>query len=96
MWIAYSRFTEHDFSNGIKKIINGDIYNINEPASNKSVEVAIFDRDIRRCVKHKDFKGILQWVYNYKGYWKFIPFYDRKVLGRTMKKMLYDFSQKLS
>jgi len=96
MWMAYSRFTEHDFSNGIKKIINGDIYNINEPASNKSVEVAIFDRDIRRCVKHKDFKGLLQWFYNYNGYWKFIPFYDRKVLGRTMKKMLYDFSQKLS
>ena len=96
MWMSYSRFTDNDFTEGIKKIMSGDIYFINKPASSKKIEVAIFDRDIRRCIKHKSFKGIAQWIFNYHGYWKFIPFYDSKVIGRTIKKMFYDFSQKLT
>ncbi len=95
MWMPYSRFTEHDFSNGINKIIRGDIYNINEAVSTKKVEIAIFDRDLRRCVKYKDYKGMLQWLFNYKGYWRFIRFYDLIVLGRTTKKMCYDFYKKI-
>lgn len=95
MWMPFSRFTEHDFSEGIKKIISGDFYNINEPASLHEVEISIFDRDFRRCVKYKDYKGILQWIFNYKGYWRFIRLYDFKIFYRTGKKMLKDLLKKI-
>lgn len=95
MWMAYSRFTKNNFIDGIKKIVHGDIYNVIQPASSKKVEVSIFDRDIRRCIKHKDYKGLLQWLFNYKGYWRFIPFYDMNILRKTLKKMFYDFTQKI-
>ena len=95
MWMPYSRFTGHDFSEGIKKIISGDFYNINEPASLHEVEISIFDRDLRRCIKYRDFKGILQWMLNYKGYWRFIRLYDFKIFYRTGKKMLKDLLKKI-
>ncbi len=95
MWMPYSRFTGHDFSEGIKKIIGGDFYNINEPASLHEVEISIFDRDLRRCIKYGDFKGILQWMLNYKGYWRFIRLYDFKIFYRTGKKMLKDLLKKI-
>jgi predicted ATP-grasp superfamily ATP-dependent carboligase len=95
-WMPYSRFTEHDFSAGIKRIIDGSI-SFMEPktTSTKKIEVVIFDRDIRRCIKNKDFKGLLKWVFNYKGYWKFIPLYDRRIFKRVTRKIVYDFTAKL-
>jgi len=95
-WMPYSRFTEHDFSAGIKRVIDGNI-SFMEPktTSTKKIEVVIFDRDIRRCIKNKDFKGLLKWVFNYKGYWKFIPLYDRRIFKRVTKKIVHDFTAKL-
>jgi hypothetical protein len=94
-WMPYSRFTEHDFSAGIKRVIDGNI-SFMEPktTSTKKIEVVIFDRDIRRCIKNKDFKGLLKWVFNYKGYWKFIPLYDKRIFRRVTKKIVYDFTAK--
>ena len=95
-WMPYSRFTEHDFSAGIKRVIDGNI-SFMEPktTSTKKIEVVIFDRDIRRCIKNKDFKGLLKWMFNYKGYWKFIPLYDRRIFKRVTKKIVHDFTVKL-
>ncbi len=91
-WMAYGRFTGHNFIDGVRRITNwGKPGNDAPTKPGKLIEVAIFDRDVRRCVKHKDYKGLLKWMVNYKGYWKFIPFYDRRLMKRIMKKMLYDF-----
>jgi len=91
-WMPYSRFTGHNFADGIKRIMAGDLSHIaNNDGEGKKIEVAIFDRDIRRCVKHKDFKGLFAWVFNYKGYWRFIPFYDIKFFKRIIAKLFKDF-----
>ena len=91
-WMPYSRFTNHSFIDGLKLIAYGKeslpIRNIKN--ENKETEIAIFDRDLRRCFKTKDFKGILKWIFNYKGYWRFIPLYDMKYFSRIMNKMVVD------
>jgi predicted ATP-grasp superfamily ATP-dependent carboligase len=93
-WIPYSRFTGHDFSDGIKRIMNGDLTPDAKLPDNydKRVEVAIFDRDLRYCMKSKDFKRALMWMFNYKGSWKFIPLYDLKYFGRVFKKQVRDLT----
>lgn len=97
-WMSYSRFTRQDFSDGIQSIYN----NTNESkidtkseSINEKTEIIIFDRDIRRCIKNKDFKGLMKWVINWNGCWKFIPTYDSKYFGRIRKKMWFDFSKKI-
>jgi hypothetical protein len=94
MWMPYSKFTNQNFSHGIKKILyNVPLFQIPKDAKGK-VEITIFDRDIRRCIKHKDIKGILQWLTNYHGYWKFLPFYDKKYYKRVFGKLFFDFFKK--
>jgi predicted ATP-grasp superfamily ATP-dependent carboligase len=89
-WMPYSRFTGHSFADGIKRIMQGDLSYIANNNGEK-IEIAIFDRDIRRCVKNKDFKGLFAWVFNYRGYWRFIPFYDLKFFKRIVAKLFKDF-----
>jgi hypothetical protein len=96
-WMPYSRFTGRDFSEGIRRIMLGDIKYIPTKGSpNKRVEVAIFDRDIRRCIKNKDYLGLLRWAFNYKGYWKFIPLYDKKIFKRISTKLKHDLTAKFN
>ena len=93
--MPYSRFMACDFSEGIKRIINGPVNgSVPKIQPVKAVEVAIFDRDVRRCIKNKDYKGLLRWVFNYKGYWKFIPLYDKKLFKRISRKIIHDFTAK--
>ncbi|EHQ28221.1 ATP-grasp domain-containing protein [Mucilaginibacter paludis] len=92
-WMPYSRFTGHDFSDGIRRIINNQLAYIPTGTTKPDdwVEVAIFDRDIRRCFKRKDYKGLLRWIFNIDGYWKFIPMYDSKIISRISRKIMKDF-----
>jgi len=88
-WMPYSRFTNHSFIDGLSKIAG--IEKPNHKSNKKEeTEIAIFDRDLRRCFKNKDINGIFKWVFNYKGYWQFIPVYDTKYFSRIMKKMIFD------
>ncbi|MFZ4455510.1 MAG: ATP-grasp domain-containing protein [Bacteroidales bacterium] len=96
LWMPYSRFTNRNFTDGIRHILYGTpIKPISKPMGYKT-EVTIFDRDIRRCIKHRDYKGLLQWTFNYKGCWKFIPFYDWKLFKRIMKKQINDLLHKMA
>jgi ATP-grasp domain len=98
-WMASSRFTGHDFAEGLRRILKAG-NNLVEPDSvkgdydNKEIEIALFYRDLRRCWKKRDLKGLLRWVFNYKGYWKFIPSYDRKLLNRMFQEFLNDLTKK--
>ncbi|MFP5040061.1 ATP-grasp domain-containing protein [Parasediminibacterium sp. JCM 36343] len=91
-WMPYSRFTNDSFIDGLREISSGVKTTKATTAKEKEkvVEIALFDRDMRRCFKMKDFKGILKWIFNYKGYWKFIPLYDTRYFGRVMRKMIFD------
>ena len=90
-WMAYGRFTGHNFTDGVRWIAQGAAAGTKPVLQGKKIEIAIFDRDVRRCVKYKDFKGLMKWVFNYKGYWKFVPLYDLRLLKRILRKMMYDF-----
>ena len=92
-WMAYGRFTGHNFTDGIRRITQWESGGKENKATKpgKKIEIAIFDRDVRRCIKHKDYKGLMKWLVNHKGYWKFIPLYDSRLLKRILKKMMFDF-----
>lgn len=86
-WIPYSRFvTTNSFFNGVKRIISGDYKRgyVETPIKKKEVEVALFFKDMRRCFWKKDIKGLLRWVFNIHGYWRFLPFYDWKLSKRMI------------
>jgi D-alanine-D-alanine ligase-like ATP-grasp enzyme len=86
-WIPYSRYvTTNSFFNGVKRIISGDYKNgyIETPIKKNEVEVALFFKDMRRCFWKKDIKGLMRWVFNIHGYWRFLPFYDWKLTKRII------------
>lgn len=84
-WVAYDRFADSDFSEAVKMLLDDNItYNNSIPSETPKKEIAIFYRDIIRCFNNKDVKAMLQWLTNYKGCWKFIPTYDKKLFKRVM------------
>lgn len=94
-WMSYGRFTGQNFSDAIRTIIDPSL-NINSYSTdNKTVNIYMFDRDIRRCVKHRDYKGIIKWIFNADGRWKFIPLYDLKYFKRILSKLFGDFRKKI-
>ncbi|MEI6488751.1 MAG: ATP-grasp domain-containing protein [Bacteroidota bacterium] len=94
-WMPYSRFTTQNFSDGIRFFLNGTPLKPLLEEKDSKMEVRIFDRDIRRCIKYLDYRGALQWTFNYKGCWKFIPWYDLKLSKRIFKKHLTDLKNKI-
>ncbi|MDD2797465.1 MAG: ATP-grasp domain-containing protein [Bacteroidales bacterium] len=96
LWMPYSRFTPQNFTDGIKFILYGTPIKPSKKPIGHKTEVLIFDRDIRRCVKHRDYIGLLKWIVNWKGYWKYIPFYDLKLFKRIFMKQVNDFRHKLT
>ncbi len=98
MWMPLSRFTGFDFAEGLKRIVAHWPAPIPEsptlPA--KTVEIALFYRDLRRCFKKRDFKGFARWIFNYQGYWRFIPLYDQRLFWHMITVVLGDFKKLLS
>ncbi len=93
-WVPSGRFTGQDFSEAIKKKINPG-YTIQPNTKLKEgqeMEISIFYRDFVRCLRQKDFSGLCHWLFNYKGYWKFIPTYDGKLFGNLLNQI---FLQKI-
>ncbi|HWB26176.1 MAG TPA: ATP-grasp domain-containing protein [Chitinophagaceae bacterium] len=90
-WMAYGRFTGRDFSNGVKRIVDGSYITgyHDMPLKQPFIEVALFHKDVRRSLWRNDFKRLLPWLFNYKGYWRYLPFYDKKL----SKKIFREFGQ---
>jgi hypothetical protein len=89
-WMALSRHLSHeDFTNGVKRIISGDYVNGFRKMNlfKKEIELSLFYKDIRRVLWKKDIRGLLRWLTNRKGYWKFIPTYDRRLMKRILKEV---------
>ena len=90
-WVPSGRFTGQDFSEAIKKKIDPR-YQIKPNTvlqEGKEIEIAIFYRDFVRCLRQKDIKGLLQWVFNHKGYWKFIPTYDWVLFRHILNEIFF-------
>jgi len=92
-WIANSRFiAKNNFFEGVKNIISKKyIHGFQEMGiKNSNVEIALFYKDIRRAIWKKDYTGIMKWVLNIKGYWRFLPFYDLKLTKRVMTEIWHE------
>lgn len=94
-WMSYGRFTGQNFSDGITSIIHPERIAKTSRFDEKTVNIYLFDRDIRRCIKHRDYKGVLKWVFNADGRWKYIPLYDLKYFRRILSKLISDFRKKI-
>ncbi len=77
------------FIEGIKRITaqisakNRPIFTLNK----RKIEVALFYKDIRRCLYSRDLKGLARWISNYR-YWQFLPINDPRI-ARKMATELY-------
>jgi hypothetical protein len=61
----------------LKKKIDKKILSVKQEiilSKENSIEIAIFYRDFSRCLHQFDFKGIFQWLFNYKKYLAIYPF----------------------
>lgn len=88
-WMAYSTIlSKHDFIYCIQNLNNPSAFEFikSNLKSNKPVELALFYKDIRRAIWAKDLKGIARWIIGWKGYWRYLPFYDFKLA----KKVFYE------
>ncbi len=86
-WIALSRYvTPNNFFEAVKRIVSGEYKKgyIETPFYHNEMEAALFFKDMRRIFWHKDIKGLMRWVFNVKGYWRFLPFYDWKLTKRML------------
>ncbi len=97
-WMPYSKYTGFDFSEGIAKILAlkdtpEEVKVSHKEKDYKEIEIALFYRDLRRCWKKRDFHGLLRWALNKNGYWRFVPFYDIKLLFKMFCAMLNDLTK---
>ena len=89
-WMPYSRFVgENHFIHAVGNIVNGHIQNSFKGMGMKhnKVEVGLFYKDIRRTLWQKDFKSLIQWLFNIRGYGKYIPIYDKVLMKRILNEV---------
>lgn len=86
-WSAYTKYAGNAFTQALHSIVDPDF---KPKFSQKTVEIALFHKDIRRALYSHDIKGLLQWLYK-PSYWKYIPFYDHKLLASTISEIWKEF-----
>ncbi len=80
-WFILARFGGVDFSAAIQEYLAGATTLTQAPAiHSKNIEVRHFLRDVHRSLESRDFRTFAHWCFNYQGRWRFIPWYDRRVL----------------
>jgi len=87
-WMYYGQYTGNDFAIGIKKLIAGDL-TFTPPVGKDRQErfVALYKKDVYRCLVEKDAKELAKWAFNVDGRWKYVPTYDKMTL-RSVNKFL--------
>ncbi len=96
-WMPYGKFTGNDFAEGIKKIIAFEKKGIaiqEHLYDTQPVEVALFYKDLKRCLYKWDVIGISYWLLNIKNYKKFIPTYDTVLYARIKRELKKQFITK--
>lgn len=90
-WMYYGKFTGNDFSLAIKNLVNENYTHIKPAgkAAHKKTIITLYKKDIYRCITSKDVKGLMYWVINRDGRWRYIPLYDKK-LFRAVNTYLFD------
>lgn len=92
-WLAYSQYlSKTNFITVIQNIIlkrkqekpDATLYK-------EGIEIGLFYKDLKRVYWQKDLKGLLRWVFNIKGYWRYLPFYDLKLSKLIIKNLTNEF-----
>ena len=93
-WMYYGKFTGNDFSQAILRMKNGNLSLPESPIANKNKEtfVALYKKDVYRCIVEKDYKELAKWALNWNGRWKYIPAYDRKTLKSVNRFLILTFN----
>jgi hypothetical protein len=102
-WMAYSRFVgKHHFTQAVKNIIRGNIINNFKGMDMKetNIEVSLFYKQLWTALWQKDLKTLFNWLFNFRGNWKYIPLYDKKLMRRIINEIwdkifLYSLKKKL-
>ena len=94
-WIYYGKFTGNDFSEGIKRIMRGELTWVkpDEQKSPKEIKVSLYKKDMARAIVQKDIPGVLGWLFNKDGCRKFIPSYDKKLLSAVNAYLWWFFKE---
>lgn len=87
-WVAYTKFTGNPLWKALRKVSEQPI--TGRALIDKDTEIALFHKDIRRALYKHDIKGVLRWLFK-PAYWRFVPFYDRKLLSAILKDMWKEF-----
>ena len=92
-WLAYSEYlSKNNFITALKNGFNSSqVYKPDADLLKKDIEIGLFYKDLKRIYWQKDIKGLLRWIFNIKGYWKFLPFYDFKLSKPILKNLLNEF-----
>jgi predicted ATP-grasp superfamily ATP-dependent carboligase len=87
-WSAYTKYAGVSFSKALQFITSGS--KTPPHFTPKTIEIALFHKDIRRGFYKRDIKGLMRWVYKVHQ-WRFIPFYDSKLLAYTVQLIWEEF-----
>jgi predicted ATP-grasp superfamily ATP-dependent carboligase len=96
-WMYYGKFTGNDFSEAVRRILIDDLRLVRPGStqSNKTIQINLYKKDVYRCLVEKDLKGFLGWMFNKDGCWKYIPFYDSKLLKACNSYLFNSFRELL-
>jgi hypothetical protein len=82
-WMYYGKFMGNDFSEGIRRMIKGDLTLVKPDGkyTGKQLKISLYKKDVYRCILEKDVKGLLGWFTNRDHCWNYIPLHDRKLFA---------------
>jgi Carbamoyl-phosphate synthase L chain, ATP binding domain len=91
-WMYYGRLCGSDFSQGVRRIMSGDLHLLPQPSQEgKEMNVSLFKKDMYRCITEKDFAGIKDWLLNVDNRWRYLPLDDLYNLGSCVMFLLQTF-----
>lgn len=92
-WLAYSQYlSDTNFITAIHNLIfKKPLADPDAKLFKEKIEIGLFYKDLKRVYWQKDIKGLLRWVLNIKGYWKFLPFYDFRLSALILKNLMNEF-----
>ena len=97
-WMYYGKFTGNNFEQAIAKIIKGDLTllkNDKRPVG-KETFVALYKKDVYRCMLEKDYTELLKWAVNWNFRWRYVPLYDKKTFTSTSRFLFNTFTSFVS
>jgi predicted ATP-grasp superfamily ATP-dependent carboligase len=91
-WMNYGKYMGNDFSEGVRNIINGSLRLVKPADTTKQpLKISLYKKDVYRCILEKDFKGLLAWLTNKEGRWRYIPINDSKLFRACTSYLIKNF-----